>query len=212
MSSITYTRLHLGGNCMNFISLDSYIRKIENELAEKSLFTYEHSLRVANYAMLIAEDFYPEDELWMIELAGKLHDIGKLSVDSSILEKATRLTDTEYEEIKNHPLYGLDLLKDGLKRLSFGPKFEDLITQAVRHHHERFDGKGYPFNLKGKQIPLISRIMCVADSFDAIHAKRPYNDSMSLTESLAEIERNMGTQFDPEIAVLFIDKMKKAQK
>lgn len=196
---------------MNFISLDSYIQKIEKDLAEKSLFTYEHSLRVADYATLIAEEFYPENELWMIELAGKLHDIGKLSVDSSILEKNTDLTDSEYAEMKNHPLYGLEYFKESITKLPFGSKLEELITQAVTHHHERFDGKGYPFNLKGKQIPLISRIICVADSFDAIHAKRPYNDATSLTESLAEIERNKGTQFDPEIAALFIDKMKRMQ-
>jgi HD-GYP domain-containing protein (c-di-GMP phosphodiesterase class II) len=98
-------------------------------------------------------------------------------------------------------------LKEHLLSFSFSDKITELIMDATKYHHERFDGKGYPYNLKGKDIPLISRIMCVADSFDAIYAKRPYNEGLSLKESLSEIERNMGTQFDPEIAKIFISKM-----
>lgn len=192
---------------MEFISLDSYIQKIENDLLEKSYFTYAHSLRVAEYATLIAEEFYAPDDLWMVELAGKCHDVGKLFVDSSILEKKERLTDVEYEEIKKHPSYGLSYLKEHLLSFSFSDKITELIMDATKYHHERFDGKGYPYNLKGNDIPLISRIMCVADSFDAIYAKRPYNEGLSLKESLSEIERNMGTQFDPEIAKIFISKI-----
>jgi len=128
-------------------------------------------------------------------LAAQLHDVGKLWIPENILNKLGKLTEEEKEFIKKHIWYGYNYIKER--------KMNDTIAEAVLYHHEHFDGQGY-IGLKGEEIPLFSRIISVADAFDAMTNDRPYRKALSLEKAVEEIERNSGTQFDPEIADTFI--------
>ena len=157
-----------------------------------------HSQRVTEYALAIAGKLKLSDSNKKhIEYAGYLHDIGKIGISDAILHKPGRLDDKEWEVIKRHPVVGVELLAP----LKFLPE-EKII---VRHHHERYDGKGYPDGLKGKDIPLGARIMCVADSFDAMNSKRAYRASLPRAKILSELKTSRGTQFDPEMVDAFMD-------
>jgi HD-GYP domain-containing protein (c-di-GMP phosphodiesterase class II) len=125
-----------------------------------------------------------------------LHDIGKIAIPDEILRKPGRLTAEEFDVIRTHPARGEAILAP----------LEELrsVLPAIRHHHERFDGQGYPDQLAGKNIPLHARIICVADSFDAMTSKRYYHEAKSLEEGLEEIARCSGSQFDPGLAECFI--------
>ncbi|MBC7337963.1 MAG: HD-GYP domain-containing protein, partial [Clostridia bacterium] len=125
-----------------------------------------------------------------------LHDIGKIGVPGRILDKPGRLTDEEYEIVKRHPVLGEELLKE--------VPFLREISLLVRWHHERWDGRGYPDGLKGYEIPLESRIMAIADAFDAMTSDRPYRRALSKEEAIAQIRGGMGTQFDPVLASEFL--------
>ena len=138
-----------------------------------------------------------EDEIKTLRVGGLFHDIGKIGIPDSILLKESRLTDDEYSEIKNHPSIGAHILCNA-------EVFKDIIP-IVKHHHERYDGKGYPGQLKGKDIPYLARIAAVADAFDAMTSKRTYRDSLPIEVVREEIEKNLGTQFDPEIGNCFLD-------
>lgn len=131
-----------------------------------------------------------------LKIGGLFHDIGKIGVSDSILLKQGKLTDEEYLEIKKHPLIGAQIL-------STATIFEDIIP-IVKHHHERFDGKGYPSNLKGDQIPYLARITAIADAYDAMTSKRPYRDPLDINIVKNEINKNLGIQFDPEIGKVFL--------
>ena len=133
----------------------------------------------------------------ILKLGGLFHDIGKIGVPDSILLKESKLTDDEYSEIKNHPTIGAHILSNATI-------FRDILP-IVKHHHERYDGNGYPGKLKGEDIPYLARIAAVADSFDAMTSKRTYRDSLPLDVVKSEIERCKGTQFDPAIADAFLD-------
>ncbi len=128
------------------------------------------------------------------------HDIGKIGVPDSILLKESKLTDDEYSEIKNHPSIGAHIL-------SSASIFQDIIP-IVKHHHEKYDGYGYPSRLAGQDIPYFARITAIADSFDAMTSRRTYRDSLSMDIVIEEFERCKGTQFDPELADLFLDLLK----
>lgn len=193
---------------LEFISLDKYTQKIQTELTKKSPYTWRHSERVAKYATLIAKEFLPEKELPLVETAGKMHDIGKVFISDSILNKNTSLTDEEYSSIKEHPKYSADYIQNMLSDSSLPEGHVQFILDSALYHHERYDGLGYPYGLSGTEIPLIGRIMSVADSFDAIHEKRPYNAPKSLEESLEEMQRCSGSQFDPVVTSVFIQLMK----
>ena len=160
-------------------------------------YTKGHSKNVATTASLIAEKLGLNDELirktyW----AALVHDVGKIVVPSSILNKETKLTLEEFEVIKKHPVYGHDFL-------STSPELRDL-ARYVFHHHERWDGKGYPAGISGEEIPLISRIIMVADSWDAMRSDRPYRRGLSKEKAMQEILEHSGTQFDPNIVKVFI--------
>lgn len=161
-------------------------------------YTAGHSRRVAWYAKLIASrmDFLP-DELDEIYYAGLIHDVGKLGIDNKIINKNGKLTDEEYAEIKRHPLQGYEILKS----ISVKGKFAD----GAKCHHERVDGKGYPDGLKGDEISLLAKIIAVADAYDAMTSKRSYRDVLPQAVVREQIERGMGTQFDPEIAQIMLD-------
>lgn len=160
-------------------------------------YTMGHSQQVTNYAVVIAKELdLSQDQIEMIRKGSLLHDIGKLGVPDSILLKPNRLTDDEYKVIKTHPLLGAQILESSRN-------LRDLIP-LVRHHHERFDGKGYPDGLVGHAIPLEARILALADSIEAMASDRPYRRGLNLDEIIEEIKRVSGEQFDPRMVKVFL--------
>ncbi len=131
-----------------------------------------------------------------LRLAGLLHDVGKIAIQTNILQKPDRLSSTEYENIKQHPASGSQIVE--------GIENSERMSAAIRHHHERWDGTGYPDGLKAESIPLLARILALADAFDSMYAGRPYKDSLSMTQVLAEVQQTSGTQFDPNVAAVFV--------
>lgn len=168
-----------------------------NAIDAKSPWTMGHSERVSSYALAIAEEMQiGGKDLDMLKIGSLLHDIGKLGTYDVILEKADPLTKEEWELIKKHPEKGATILQP------IG-QLQDVIP-IIKCHHERIDGKGYPEGLKGGEIPLLARILCVADSFDAMIADRPYKRAMEFEEAIRHIKSNTGTQFDPEVVKAFL--------
>lgn len=164
----------------------------------KDTYTRGHSDRVSAYSVLIGEKLgLSKDDIHTLEIGGLFHDIGKIGVPDSILLKSSKLNDDEYSQIKNHPSIGAHILGDV-------PMFQDIIP-IVLHHHERFDGRGYPSQLSGDNIPYFARIAAVADTFDAMTSKRSYRDSLPLDVVIDEINRCSGSQFDPDIAKVFLE-------
>jgi diguanylate cyclase (GGDEF)-like protein/putative nucleotidyltransferase with HDIG domain len=166
----------------------------------KDHYTYGHSKKVSKYATDLAVALGLSDErVSAIHAAALLHDIGKIGVSDQILGKAGPLNDEEWKPIYAHPTMGVSILKhvDSLK---------DCLA-AVQYHHERYDGTGYPSGLKGSNIPLDARILAIADTFDAMTSSRPYRNQMTCEEAIEEIKRGSGTQFDPDIARVFIEMM-----
>jgi HD-GYP domain-containing protein (c-di-GMP phosphodiesterase class II) len=161
-----------------------------------------HSKRVGALSEEIGRAFGLNiDELKELRLAGELHDIGKIAIDKAVLNKEEGLPDAEWELIKDHPETGYRILSTSREYFN--------IAEYVLAHHERWDGLGYPRGLKGEEILWKARIISVADAYDAMTSSRPYRKAMSLEEAVCEIKRNAGTQFDPEIAQVFIKKVLK---
>jgi putative nucleotidyltransferase with HDIG domain len=157
-----------------------------------------HAAQVAVYAVAIATEMgLPLERIELIRQAAYLHDIGKLSIPEAILHKPGKLTDIEYEFVKKHTDIGADLLEsvEGLKHLA----------PFVRHHHERWDGRGYPMGLAAEHIPLEARILNVCDSVETMASDRPYHRGMSKKAIVAEVERCAGAQFDPTVAEIFVN-------
>ena len=184
------------------------IRAISNALDTRDAYTNGHSLRVTLYSMIMASELgletsYMED----IEIAGLLHDIGKIAMPKSILCKNGKLTDEEFVVMKAHPVLGEKIVVN-IKKLQ-------IISEWVKAHHEKWNGTGYPDGLKGTQIPLPARIISIADTYDAMTSTRPYRTALSHETAISEIGRCAGTQFDPELANLFVrlsDKIDDARK
>ena len=172
-------------------------KQMVNALAKtidaKDKYTNGHSTRVAEYSMLIAKRMgYEGEKLEQLEFSALLHDIGKIGVPREIINKPARLTDEEYEIIKTHPGTGANILKEVTE-------LPDIMIGA-RWHHERYDGKGYPDQLAGTDIPELARIIGVADAYDAMTSKRSYRDVLAQEIVKEEIEKGRGKQFDPQIA------------
>ena len=164
-------------------------------------YTAGHSDRVAYYSKLIGEKLeLSEEDLETLYEGALFHDIGKIGIPDAVLKKAGPLSDDEYDDIKNHPSIGAHILMPA--------KIFDNIIPIVKHHHERYDGKGYPEKLKGDEIPFLARIVTVADAFDAMTSDRSYRPRYTLIKALDEIEKNKGTQFDPIVADAFLLVMK----
>ena len=182
----------------------SYLESIQTlryTVDAKDPYTRGHSDRVAEYSVLIGKHLgLSNNDLKILRIGGLFHDIGKIGVPDSILLKDSKLTDDEYSEIKNHPSIGAHIL-------STATIFKDIIP-IVKHHHERYDGHGYPGQLKGENIPYFARITAIADSFDAMTSKRSYRDSMSIEAVINEFENCKGTQFDPQLTDVFLDILK----
>ncbi|OQY08935.1 MAG: hypothetical protein B6I28_03910 [Fusobacteriia bacterium 4572_132] len=174
------------------------IISIINLLEIHDEYTKGHSENVALLSRDIATKMkFTSDEIKKVYWTGLIHDIGKIVIDNRILNKPGKLTDEEFETIKKHPEFGYQTLKHS-------KKLKDMAVN-IRAHHERFDGKGYPLGLKGEEIPLISRIICVADTWDAMTSKRSYRDPLPKEVALTEIIKNSGTQFDPKIVDVFLE-------
>lgn len=159
-------------------------------------YTKGHSENVAFLSALIAENLHlPAEAVQRVYWSGLVHDVGKILVPMEILGKPEKLTDLEFLTIRKHPVWGAEVLRTS-------DELEDIVRN-VRHHHERWDGKGYPDQLKGENIPLVSRIITVSDSFDAMTSDRPYRKRKTTRDALLEITENSGKQFDPQIAEVF---------
>ncbi|MGQ9625547.1 MAG: HD-GYP domain-containing protein [Anaerolineae bacterium] len=158
----------------------------------RDVYTYGHSAQVAAYALAIAREMgLSEEEQEVIYKAGLLHDIGKLGVSENILNKPRAVTQDEYDILRQHPVIGASILS----------QMEEMkgLAEIVAHHHENYNGQGYPYGKKGEDIPLASRILCVADSLEAMLSDRPYRAGRNLEKALEEIKRNAGEQFDPQV-------------
>ena len=174
------------------------IQTLRYTVEAKDSYTRGHSDRVADFSVLIGKYMgLSEEELKTLRIGGLFHDIGKIGVPDAILLKEAKLTDEEYSEIKNHPNIGKHILSNA-------STFREMIP-IVYHHHEKFDGTGYPEQLKGEAIPLFARIAAIADTFDAMTTKRSYRNALPLEVVRAEIEKCSGAQFDPQIVKVFLD-------
>ena len=182
----------------------AYLESIETlryTVEAKDTYTRGHSDRVSEYSVLIGQKLKLNDnDLKTLQIGGLFHDIGKIGVPDNILQKAGQLTDDEYSEIKNHPSIGVHILSNATI-------FKEIIP-IVKHHHEKFDGHGYPSQLKGEDIPYLARIASIADSFDAMTSKRSYRDSLPIETVISEFEKGRGTQFDPDLTDVFLDILK----
>lgn len=178
------------------------LRALTNSIDAKDQYTRGHSERVAFVSRWIAERLAEEEpleqeQIHRIYLAGLLHDIGKMGIDDSVLRKWGKLTEQEMSDIRKHPSIGAGILNE-IKQMHG-------IVPGVLCHHERIDGKGYPDGLTGEKIPLLGKIIGLADSFDAMTSKRTYRNAMTIKEALAEIKKGLGTQFDEKIGRIFIN-------
>jgi putative nucleotidyltransferase with HDIG domain len=173
------------------------LHSLTSAVDAKDAYTCGHSERVALLSRHLAcEIQLPEPDIERIYMAGLLHDVGKIGVPEGVLQKTGKLTAEEFEQMKKHPEIGARILHD-IKQV------KDIIP-GVMHHHERYDGKGYPSGLAGENIPLMGRIICLADCFDAMTSNRTYRKALPLEVALGEIRRCSGTQFDPRLAEAFL--------
>ena len=178
------------------ISLEGAIMALAVAVEAKDPYTEEHLKRVVGHAVSLGKEVgLSGEEQRLLRKGAILHDVGKIGIRESILLKRGPLSKEEFEEIKIHPILGERIC------LPLGVKS---ISEVVRYHHERYDGKGYPDGLAGEQIPLLARIMALADSYDAITSERPYRKRLPPEEALNELRRQAGKQFDPHLTLIFV--------
>lgn len=183
---------------------ETTLKLLSNAVELRDNYTAGHTVRVTRFSMEIAREMgFDEEKLKEVEMGGVMHDIGKIGVKDAVLCKPDRLTDEEYAQMKVHPEKGAALMKDAAKLVP-------LIPYCL-YHHERFDGRGYPYGLKGEDIPIEGRIVAVADTFDAMTSNRPYRKGLDPEIAIQEIEKNKGAQFDPICADAFIRAYRKGR-
>ena len=193
----------LSERCLELHDLQSgLIHAFANAIDAKSRWTNGHSERVSHHAVLIAKEMgLAAETVEDLRVAGLLHDIGKIGTYDAILDKPEKLTAEEFALVKLHPAKGEEILKP-IKQFQH-------ILPMIRGHHEKLDGGGYPDGLKGEEIPLPARIICVADTFDAMTADRPYRPSPGLEYAISELKRCSGSQFAPEVVDAFLSMLEK---
>ncbi|MDD3718623.1 MAG: HD domain-containing protein [Actinomycetota bacterium] len=176
----------------------STVRALAKAIEVKDPYTHGHSERVTEYALMIADAMRLEErERQKLKYAATLHDIGKIGIAGRVLNKAGGLTSEEYTHVKTHPVLGESIVEP--VEFLQGPR------PIILHHHERYDGTGYPQGLKGEAIPLCARILSVADAFEAMRSDRPYRRALNLPDAVEELRRNSGSQFDPRVVEVFLD-------
>ena len=186
-------RATLAHSVEGFSMLDALATAVDN----KDRYTRRHSEDVLSYSVRMAQALGLDEKTQrVVATAALLHDVGKIGVPDSILRKPGKLTEAEYQAIQQHPMMGVMIV-------GAVPGFEGTLD-AVQHHHERWDGQGYPFGLRGEEIPLLARLMAVADAFSAMTADRPYRKGMCPVQALAVLEQGAGTQWDPECVHAFV--------
>jgi diguanylate cyclase (GGDEF)-like protein/excisionase family DNA binding protein len=173
------------------------LKALSSALNAKDYYTLGHAARVAAYTVMLGRELgWDEDMLDSLEEAAYLHDIGKISISDRVLLKPGRLNQQEWEQMREHPVFSADIIR---------PLFPEQLVLAVRHHHEQFDGSGYPDGLAGDDIPLLARAMAVVDAYDAMSCKRPYKAALSYQECLVELQRCRGSQFEPGMVDAFLN-------
>lgn len=177
------------------------IRTLAATIDAKDPYTHGHSDRVSKMAVQLSKKLdFLEMEIEYVEYAAILHDIGKIGIPDRILGKKDRLTNEEYEKIKEHPVIGANIIES--------IEFLKKCSKTVLHHHERFDGRGYPNGLKGEEIPKLSRLLAIVDAYDAMNSDRPYRPKLTAQDILNELENESGKQFDPKMVKVFISMVK----
>lgn len=184
------------------VKLEKYLvdfaKILLNTVGTKDHYTEEHSRRVTELCKLFAEKLNLDDEsTYNLVTGASFHDVGKIGIPDNILLKQGKLTDEEFETIKLHPTIGANIF-------SVSDIFNDVVP-IIKYHHERFDGKGYPDGLKGEEIPYLTRILSICDSFDAMVSRRSYKEPKTKEFAIDEIRKNMGKQFDSKLATKFIE-------
>jgi len=175
----------------------STVRSLAAAIDAKDPYTRGHSERVNRFCMVIAKELGLDEKMQKnVQLCALLHDVGKIGVPISVLRKKEKLTDEDWAYIRRHPVLGAEIISPIRQLAELAP--------SIRHHHERYDGGGYPDNLKGEQIPLVGRMLAVADTFDALTSERPYRNGLSDKAALEEIEACKGTQLDPMCVEAFL--------
>lgn len=177
------------------------VRKMLTIIRNKNEYLQSHSKRVCQLAIMLAEHLgLSQQEIRIIKYGALLHDLGKVQVDNLILNKPGCLNGLEFEIIKRHPIFGTEMLQEHLNNKE--------ILDIISYHHERWDGNGYPYKLRGEEIPVAARIVSIVDAFDAMTTVRPYHKvPFTIKEALEEILDNAGSQFDKEIAMAFCQKI-----
>ena len=191
----------------NKINLNYYNTMVTlvKAMEAKDHYTCGHSERVTSYALKIAKrSNLSKEDMQLLLYAGRLHDIGKIAIPDFILKKTGVLTPSEKAEIKAHPAKGIEMI--------INLKFLKECFPLILHHHERYDGKGYPDRLKGEQIPFLARILSIADAFDAMTSERPYRKGLAINKAIEEIKKNSQTQFDPRLAESFLKMLEEQPK
>ncbi len=175
-------------------------RSLAEAIEKRDPYTGGHAKRVMEYSMALARQIgLPDEDLKRLQLAAILHDVGKIGVDDSVLRKPGRLTDDEFDQMKRHPVIGGEILAPI-------PQLKPMLP-GVLYHHERYDGLGYPFNMSGEGIPFMARLIALADTYDAMTSTRPYRRGLDHSIASDEIRKNLGTQFDPELGLVFANEL-----
>ncbi len=178
-----------------------FAKVLLNTVDAKDRYTGQHSIRVCEYCLRLGKALdLPSEDIEILRLAGLFHDIGKIGVPDSILTKASNLTNDEYEIVKYHPVIGANIL-------SVSSIFRN-VSDTIIAHHERLDGKGYPYGITENQIPFLSKILSICDAFDAITTRRSYKETGTIEFAISELENAKGTQLDPELTDRFISLIK----
>ncbi|MFZ4712504.1 MAG: HD-GYP domain-containing protein [Bacteriovoracaceae bacterium] len=181
------------------------VKAILNALDQKDHYTFGHSMRVAYFSIVIGEQLgLDSDAMYDLELSALFHDIGKIGIPDSILNKPGRLEEEEFNIMKLHPVKSGEILEgfDGFEQIALNAKL----------HHERYDGRGYPDGMKGEAIPTYARIILIADTFDAMTSSRPYRKGLPYQVAYDELRQFAGTQFDPKLVELFIKGMNQEEE